>query len=1328
MATPSDATSEERKDTGESPGAGVAGASAGGAGAARDQSPTLHRTLHGTQVVLKRTAVVLVYVVALLVGVVVAVLYVVVVLPPKRAKRRFWDKSKEDEVLTNDWWGLHDGDDVKAREKTRPKAVNMRKDVELRTCYITTRDGVKLATDVWIPVKALEKKGTLPVVFHQARYYRSATLRWPFNLIVNGGKPISFINDPFFKSFLSHGMVLVSVDVRGTGASFGTHPGPWSCEEQQDSLEVLDWVDRQPWSSGQVALWGVSYEGTSAFFTSLLKHPTVVCCCPMFFFWDVYDDISHPGGVPMRHFSVSWQGFNDSLDSGWVQSTGWMARVFLEGVTPVAPEDSWGYQANQAIIEHKSNWSLLEDDHIRYMDDTSRNTGRMVRSACASQALQQLLAKHGFHGASTQAASRSGPESPSFSSATAVDVEVGWTRVPPPPLRMVFLPPPPLPLFLCRMGCMCGHWSNDFKKTRNKLVPPPSLPPSGKEQENAVSGDAAAAAAGNADDGQDESVNVNGNLSVDPTGETGSLRRCKRSGDGGGGGEEARALKDTLPFYLHVSGWLDASAHAAIMAFTAVPCRGSELLIGPWSHGGHQHVRPHHITTKSKFDFTTEVSGFFVRRLLSTPTPTDDSTGSTGIATAAAVSTTTTTTTTTASVAAADVTDTEGSGGSCACTAETAAAAAAAAAATAGDVGTSAAAAAALATNATGAEVAPSSPGASPGGSSTPFLVASCDDGGDGDDGGGDGGGGGGGTRTEVAAEGASVLPESNESKALWKRARPRVRYFTHQEERWHDATEFPSTFPLKTNLNLFLGGKQQQQLQKHLQKQQEQQRQQQQQQQPLSPSATGSGLTPDLDLELTAMSTAPTRTAVSTGGGEAVGGGGGADRHDQARVTGAVGCFSDGGSGEDGEGEAGFGSEKRQLLPLAGSGDAGSAAVAAAGAGAGAGAAVVAGAVAGTPTQVDGGGRGMGVRSRVSKRLANWSSFRKSQLTLSQDPGAGEEETTHELEVDILEDHDGEGISRWAAMTQFWSLISYQMDGMRSNHLRFTSAPLARDIEVTGYPVVTLWVSVTDDLPNLDVFAYLQAVRPRTGLSIYVTEGCFRAEHRKEAERITPVDVRALPGVPIHSYLRADAQPLVAGQPVEIRFKLSPTSFKFLKGQRVRLSIGGADARHFHPITRTPSPSSTTPTPPAPPNAGGAGERGAEAGAGAPSSSAGGGAEGGTSVIEKRVLRVHTGGAFASGVSLPVPHSGNSGPGLLGAARAGAKGPGDATAPRIARLARSLWRRRTRSLSIPDRERLLSLPEGGDTTSAVRRLSEGRLQDVVDLPGIGTSTGLFEG
>lgn len=33
-------------------------------------------------------------------------------------------------------------------------------------------------------------------------------------------------------------------------------------------------------------------------------------------------------------------------------------------------------------------------------------------------------------------------------------------------------------------------------------------------------------------------------------------------------------------------------------------------------------------------------------------------------------------------------------------------------------------------------------------------------------------------------------------------------------------------------------------------------------------------------------------------------------------------------------------------------------------------------------------------------------------------------------------------------------------------------------------------------------------------------------------------------------SYVRADAQPLKKGHPVQLRFKLMPTSFKFLKGQ----------------------------------------------------------------------------------------------------------------------------------------------------------------------------------
>lgn len=88
---------------------------------------------------------------------------------------------------------------------------------------------------------------------------------------------------------------------------------------------------------------------------------------------------------------------------------------------------------------------------------------------------------------------------------------------------------------------------------------------------------------------------------------------------------------------------------------------------------------------------------------------------------------------------------------------------------------------------------------------------------------------------------------------------------------------------------------------------------------------------------------------------------------------------------------------------------------------------------------------------------------------------------------------------------------------------------------------------------------------------------------------------------------------------------------------KRVRLSIGGADARHFHPIIPTPPGSRTTTT----------GDAAAPV-PGRSTATAGGNASaavgGESSVVTKRVLRVHTGGEFASGVSLPVPcHGGGS-------------------------------------------------------------------------------------
>lgn len=54
------------------------------------------------------------------------------------------------------------------------------------------------------------------------------------------------------------------VDVRGTGNSTGVSKDEYSLEEKQDMLQVLEYVIEQPWSNGQICLYGISYSACNA--------------------------------------------------------------------------------------------------------------------------------------------------------------------------------------------------------------------------------------------------------------------------------------------------------------------------------------------------------------------------------------------------------------------------------------------------------------------------------------------------------------------------------------------------------------------------------------------------------------------------------------------------------------------------------------------------------------------------------------------------------------------------------------------------------------------------------------------------------------------------------------------------------------------------------------------------------------------------------------------------------------------------------------------------------------------------------------------------------
>ena len=152
---------------------------------------------------------------------------------------------------------------------------------------------------------------------------------------------------------------------------------------------------------------------------------------------------------------------------------------------------------------------------------------------------------------------------------------------------------------------------------------------------------------------------------------------------------------------------------------------------------------------------------------------------------------------------------------------------------------------------------------------------------------------------------------------------------------------------------------------------------------------------------------------------------------------------------------------------------------------------------------------------------------------------------------------------SRWVAVEE-----EHDYPDMRANDekaLTYTTSPLETDVEVTGHPVVHLWIS--SDAPDLDVFVYLEEV-DRKGKSAYITEGTLRASHRK----LSHVPFNNL-GLPYHSHYQSDLAPIPAGEPVELAFCLLPTSYQFHKGSRIRITVVCADADNFDTPVIDPAP-----------------------------------------------------------------------------------------------------------------------------------------------------------
>lgn len=223
------------------------------------------------------------------------------------------------------------GAEAWARTHTGPQQYPK---IHSSTIELTMRDGTILYGDVYRPAdkdgRPIETK--LPVVVNMTPYTKlmwaiaEAALTFPvlvplavslFNAINLRGIGLGGYNDiaEAMKSgilestsidpqLVKSGYVQVTVDVRGTGTSQGT----WEIfgqNERNDTVDVIDWASRQPYSNGEVAMSGTSYSGINQLAAGAMRPKALKALFPVVPGGDLINDVVVTGGG-MGGFAAPW--------------------------------------------------------------------------------------------------------------------------------------------------------------------------------------------------------------------------------------------------------------------------------------------------------------------------------------------------------------------------------------------------------------------------------------------------------------------------------------------------------------------------------------------------------------------------------------------------------------------------------------------------------------------------------------------------------------------------------------------------------------------------------------------------------------------------------------------------------------------------------------------------------------------------------------------------------------------------------------------------------------------------------------------------------------
>ena len=155
---------------------------------------------------------------------------------------------------------------------------------------IPMRDGIGLSAKIWMPKNAPEKP--VPAILEYIPYRKRDFTAWRDSTM-----------HPYFAG---HGYACLRVDLRGSGDSEGVLRDEYLQTELDDGVEVIEWMARQPWCSGQVGMIGISWGGFNGLQIAALQPQALKAIVSVCSTDDRYaDDVHYMGGCLLSD-NLSW--------------------------------------------------------------------------------------------------------------------------------------------------------------------------------------------------------------------------------------------------------------------------------------------------------------------------------------------------------------------------------------------------------------------------------------------------------------------------------------------------------------------------------------------------------------------------------------------------------------------------------------------------------------------------------------------------------------------------------------------------------------------------------------------------------------------------------------------------------------------------------------------------------------------------------------------------------------------------------------------------------------------------------------------------------------